>query len=385
MYICISMVARRTQTTQADQPVRFYKFVALTFLALTLILFGVIVFMSSKRASIVITTKPESVDITTTVTVNAEDGLRSVPGSVVSTTIAGSHVYTPTGNREEPGIATGTVTLHNESSVDQPLVATTRLLNEDGILFRLEKRVLVPANGTVETSVYADVEGSSGNVAPATWTIPGLNQAKQAIIYATSDDVMTGGIRTIGIVSQDDIDKATKFLLAELQEDARDTLNQTAGDTVGVFDIVDSNVSADVEVGEEVSEFTVSGGATVVGVFFDQEDIVMLAKDVLMSRAIDDAEYIEPSDAPPAVALSEYDTADGSAVLDVTYTGRATINPESKQLSKMMFYGKTKDEVRRYLLSLDHVYGVDVTLRPAWTQTVPHVSEHIDIVVKQVE
>ena len=196
---------------------------------------------------------------------------------------------------------------------------------------------------------------------------------------------MSGGIRTIGIVSQEDIDKATKFLLSELQDDARTTLNKGAGEYVGVFDIVDSVVSVDVEVGDEVSEFTATGSATVAGVFFDQDDIVVLANDVLMSRAIDDAEFIEPSDAPPAVALAEYDAALGSAVLDVTYTGRATINPESKQLSKMMLYGKTKDEARRYLLSLDHVYGVDVSFRPAWTQTVPHVSEHVDIVVKEVE
>ncbi len=379
------MVARRKQTTQADQPVRFYKFVALTFLAITLLLFGVIVFLSSKRAEIIITTKPEAVDITTSVGVNTNDSLRSIGGTVASTTVNGSHTYTPTGHREEPGIATGVVTLHNESSLDQPLVATTRLLTSDGVLFRIDKRVLVPAQGTVDVSVYADEEGATGNIASSKFTIPGLNQSKQEVIYAMSDEPMAGGMQTIGIVSQDDIDKATKLLFAELQEEARNTLNETYVDTVGVFDIVDSSVSVDASIGDEVSGFVASGSATVVGVFFDQEDVVTLASDVLMSRAIDDAEYIEPSDAPPAVVLGEYNAAEGSALLDVTYTGRATINPESKQLSKMMFYGKTKDEVRRYLLSLDHVYGVDVTLRPAWTQTVPHVAEHVDILVKQVE
>jgi len=134
-----------------------------------------------------------------------------------------------------------------------------------------------------------------------------------------------------------------------------------------------------------VSVFTVSGSATVVGVFYNDDDITTLAHDVLMSRAIDDAEYIEPSDALPSVVLATFDLEQGTATLDVTYTGRATMNPESKQLNTTMFYGKTKDEVRRYLLSLDHVYAVDVTFRPAWTQTVPHVSEHVDIVVKQVE
>lgn len=379
------MVARRKQTTQVDQPVRFYKLVALTFLAITLVLFGVIVFMSSKRAEIVITTKPEAVDVTTSIAVNDDDALRSISGSVASTTVDGTHTYTPTGHREEPGTSRGTVTIYNETSLDQPLVATTRLLTAEGVLFRLDNRVLVPAGGSVETTVYADEDGPASDIPASDFTIPGLNQTKQSVIYAKSTTAMAGGTKKVGIVSQDDIDKATKLLLAELQENAREALSGTAEGTVAVFDVLDSEVGVDVSVGDEVSEFVATGEASVVGVFFAQEDVLALASDVLMSRAIDDAEYIEPSDAPPAVTLAEYDATNGAALLDVTYTGRATINPESKQLTKMMFYGKTKDEVRRYLLSLDHVYGVDVSLRPAWTQSVPHVAEHVDIVVKQVE
>ena len=379
------MVARRKQTTQVDQPGRFYKLVALTFLAITLVLFGVIVFMSSKRAEIVITTKPEAVDVTTSIAVNDDDALRSISGSVASTTVDGTHTYTPTGHREEPGTSRGTVTIYNETSLDQPLVATTRLLTAEGVLFRLDNRVLVPAGGSVETPVYADEDGPASDIPASDFTIPGLNQTKQSVIYAKSTTAMAGGTKKVGIVSQDDIDKATKLLLAELQENAREALSGTAEGTVAVFDVLDSEVGVDVSVGDEVSEFVATGEASVVGVFFAQEDVLALASDVLMSRAIDDAEYIEPSDAPPAVTLAEYDATNGAALLDVTYTGRATINPESKQLTKMMFYGKTKDEVRRYLLSLDHVYGVDVSLRPAWTQSVPHVAEHVDIVVKQVE
>ncbi len=379
------MVARRTQTTQGDQPVRFYKFVALTFLAITLILFGVIVFLSSKRAQIIITTKPEAINITTSVGVNDKTTTRSISGAVLSTTTAGSTVFQPTGTREEPGIAKGVVTLHNDSSLDQPLIATTRLLTEDGVLFRIADRALVPANGTVEVAVYADVEGAGGDIPASRFTVPGLNQTKQAQIYATSETPMTGGISKIGIVSQDDIDKATKILLADLRTTAETTLGNTDTSQKGVFAIGDSSVTPSVAVGDEVSEFTVSGTATLVGVFYTESDILALANDVLMSRAIDDAEYISASETPPTVSLISQDIASNTAVLDVTYTGRATINPESKQLSSSMFYGKSKDEVRRYLLSLDHVYGVDVNLRPAWTQTVPHVSDHVDIIVKQVE
>jgi len=50
-----------------------------------------------------------------------------------------------------------------------------------------------------------------------------------------------------------------------------------------------------------------------------------------------------------------------------------------------MFFGKSKDEVRRYLLKLDHVRSVDIKFKPAWIRTVPHVGEHIEIIVKEVQ
>ncbi|PIR75415.1 MAG: hypothetical protein COU34_02905 [Candidatus Magasanikbacteria bacterium CG10_big_fil_rev_8_21_14_0_10_43_9] len=380
------MVARRQQTTQSSQSVGFYKFVALIFLAITLILFGVIVFMSSKRAIITITTRPEPVDITTTIGVNA-DSARTIAGSVVTTTVSGTNTYFPTGNKEEPGLAVGTVTIHNETSLDQPLIATTRLLSSDDVLFRIKDRVLVPAGGTVKANVYADQEGSGSDIGPTKFTIPGLHDAKQSVIYATSDTAMSGGIRKIGSVSQDDVEKAKKMLAEELKEDAKASLAAKVDSNLllSVYDVSDPTYTVGATIGEEVSEFTLSANMTVVGVFFSPDDVQTLASDVLMSRAIDDAEYIEPSDAAPVVTLGSYDLERQEAELDVTYTGRATINPESKQLSKIAFYGKTKDEVRRYLLSLDHVYGVDVHLRPAWTQTIPHVADHVDIVVKQVE
>jgi len=42
--------------------------------------------------------------------------------------------FKPTEVKEEQSIAAGVVTLHNESSASQPLVATTRLLTSEGVI-----------------------------------------------------------------------------------------------------------------------------------------------------------------------------------------------------------------------------------------------------------
>src|SRR3989338_4577127 len=165
------MVPRRQQTNPTiEQPVRLYKFIALTFLVLTILLLGVIVFMSTKRTVITIESKPTPVDVTTQVTVGGKTAA-AVSGQVATTIVGESMTFQPTGTREEPAVATGTVKIINETDAAQALVRTTRLLTADGTLFRINQKVLVPARGTAEVDVYADQPGGSGNIGPSRFTI----------------------------------------------------------------------------------------------------------------------------------------------------------------------------------------------------------------------
>ncbi|MEK7084544.1 MAG: hypothetical protein AAB932_04885, partial [Patescibacteria group bacterium] len=133
------MVSRQQHTAMAkDTPVRLYKIIALSFLLLTLILLGVIVFMSSKRATITITSKGEPVEMNQTVTVGKQTNDETILGIVTSTVVSGRESYRPEGDKEVFSRAEGVVTLVNETAFDQPLVATTRLLTPEGILFRLK-------------------------------------------------------------------------------------------------------------------------------------------------------------------------------------------------------------------------------------------------------
>ena len=132
------MAPKRKQTSMPDkggnQPVKFYKVVALTFLFLTVALLGIVIFMSSKRATITITTKNTPIEINNNVEIGSSDQQNSIDGFVTSTYIVVSDRFSPTGNREEPGLATGNITIYNDGSLDQPLVATTRFLTPDNLL-----------------------------------------------------------------------------------------------------------------------------------------------------------------------------------------------------------------------------------------------------------
>ncbi len=379
------MTPRRKETKiPSGHPARFYKIVALSFLLMTVVLLVVIVFMSSKRATITITSKSSPIEINRTLEIGESVAPNSIDGAVTTTIINLSRSFNPSGEKHEPGHAGGSVTLHNEGSGDQVLIATTRLLAPEGILFRLQDRAVIPAGGTVEALVLADELGEQGNIGPVErFTIPGLSRSSQEIIYATSDSPMTGGVVTSGILSEDDIRKAEKILLDSAEQEARAKALSLYPDQHYLISIEEIGMpSSSRQVGEEVNEFTMNLNVKAVIVAYSQDELLAWAEDMLMKRAIDQSENIEPSGEMPTVTLQENN--DKRAIVNVIYTGIAGINPEGQQLAKDIFYGKTKEEVRKYLLSLEHVHSVDIDFSPAWTRTVPRVEDHLSIIVQHI-
>jgi hypothetical protein len=372
-------------TGPVEQPVRFYKFIALTFLFITIVLMSVIMFMSAKRSTIVIESKSSPVDITESLLVSGNGRSDSIRGNVTTKFVEIERVFYPTATEKKEAKSTGLVTLFNETGIDQPLIATTRLLSEDGVLFRLKDRIVVPNNGSIEAKVYADKEGEEGDIEPTKFIIPGLSEDKQKVIFASSTDKMTGGISEIGILGNDDMRKAKEVLRDLLQKQGEEELMEENETLKGVFSIIQDEYDSDAEVGDEISEFTLVGKATVLGIFYNEKDLQEKAEESLLRKAVDDIELIQPNKNPPTVTVEDYDLEKETATIQIFYDGVSVLNPESKQLEKTMFFGKNKEEVRRYLLKLDHVRSVEVKFTPAWIRTVPYVGEHVEVVVKEVE
>ncbi len=208
------MTPRHIETRVPTQPVRVYKVLAITFLTITIVLLAVIGFMSSKRATITITTKETPVETNVRVT------LADVDGSIATVTTTQTQTFFVTGGAEIPGKATGMMRIYNTSAAAQPLIATTRFLSSGNVLFRLKAGVVVPANGFIDAEVAADKEGKEGNIAPDSFTIPGLDAPRQKEVYGKTESAMQGGVRTQGVVSQKDIDTAKATLEQKILDSA---------------------------------------------------------------------------------------------------------------------------------------------------------------------
>ena len=374
------MTARARGTTKPPaQPVRFYKTVALTFLLLTILLLGVVIFMSAKRATITVIAKHTPVDVNSTANIGVNG---DVSGSVSTTQITLSEIFFPTGSKTEEGVAKGTVIVTNDSNSSQPLIATTRFLSADGILFRLEDGVTVPANGSVEAIVYADQSGATGDIGPTNFTIPGLNETRQKEVYGKSSVDMKGGVKTIGVLSEKDVEESKKKLLARAENEAKRIFGEVGEGQL--FAVLESSVTSNANIGEEVSEYTLTMNATISTVSYDTEAMKEWATQLLSTRIVDDTEVIEASKDNPVVTFSSFDPELDTVNVNVFYDGIASVNPNSTEFDKAFFYGKTKDEVRRYVLSLDHVEDVEVNVTPGWIRTIPHIDDHVNIVIKSI-
>ncbi len=205
--------------TKIISPQNLYKKIGVSFIVLTLILVIAVIYFSFSEATINIKSAHEKISVEFMAQVMPKEALagysgttEAVSGGIYSATVRGRQTFQVSGGKAGEAQATGEITIINNYSKAQPLVATTRFLTPNGILFRLSKRVDVPAGGRVKAEVYADQPGKQGEIGPTRFTIPGLWPGLQDKIYAESSEPMIGGVKEIKSVTQEDIDKGVKEL-----------------------------------------------------------------------------------------------------------------------------------------------------------------------------
>jgi hypothetical protein len=376
------------QTPNASQAsVRLYKRIAFTFIGLTLVLLGVVLAATLSRATITIVPKPVTVRAEVKVAVDAKTKTaETVPGMVVAESVSGQSTASPAGTGAVvKGKATGTVLLINKRATPQALVATTRLMSKDGVLFRLKKGVNIPANGELkDVEVYADQEGSAGEIGPSTFTIPGLAADLQKLVYAFSEKPMTGGISNVSAVAQTDIDKAVSGLKDQLVAKAtNDLAAQTAGQGYAgsaIFVNVDAQ-SVSAKPGDTVGSFDVLLKLTVTGVYYDKDKLQNLGSAALQANVPADMDLGSSDVSTAEVTVQNASTATGTATLDAVFSGQAVVTSASPILDKSRLVGLDATMIKAYFKSQDSISDATVSFSPFWVNQAP-AANHITINVK---
>jgi len=383
------MIARRLQTRETPElSGRTYRFIAFSFLAIILVLGGVIVFAAFKKTEIIILAKEDAKTVNFVVNAEKQKGAeRSLVALVTSTKFSWQENFHATAMKKVDGTARGEATIYNKTNEEQTLVKTTRLLTPDGVLFRLSERVTIPAGGQVTAPVYADQAGAKSDIGPSQFTIPGLSQERQKFVYAENLKPMSGGTGEAGVISETDLAAAKNEFLEKAKTAFLDKFSPAK---YGNFNAVavtvsDNKAVASSQAGDEVSEFTVSGDITLTLVLYRQEEMnELVGKEV--DKGIDNAaEKILSAKPEPRVEIAAADLANASAQLAVAAETLVTLDANAPLLAKENFVGRSKSELERYIVSLPHVSGMSIKFTPSWANKTPGSADKIKIVVKNVE
>lgn len=156
---------------------------------------------------------------------------------ILTLTEEGERTVGANGQEEASVRATGVITIYNEFSTNpQGLIKNTRFESPEGLIYRIEESIEVPgytetSDGTVipgeiKATVVADAPGEDHNIAPTSFTIPGLEGTDQyETMYATSDEPFDGGFEGMRFVlDENEVLTARQELQVELRDRLRTRL-----------------------------------------------------------------------------------------------------------------------------------------------------------------
>lgn len=368
---------------------RPFKFPYATIIAVLVVIgvsIGALFYFSSAKVEVTPTTVSAAVE--STFTANQSSG--DLPYEIITAQKIATQSVKSSGTKTVNTAASGNITVYNTQTKSQRLIATTRFATTAGLIYRIKTAITVPGGspanpGSIVAKVYADQTGSTYNIGPTSFTIPGLAGTPQASqVYARSDTPMTGGASgTIPVVdeklaseTESSLIKAlTPDLLAAIEAQVPEGYTLLPGASSSTFEAltpVPSGTTGTVDVKEQ---------GTITAVVFPNS---LLAKAVADSISALGYQGEPLTLAPSSNLILTAPRLPTPSVTSFTFTlsGTAsliyTIDPTRIAAAVS---GKTRSAAEVALTNYPEVKRAVITLRPFWRNTFPQDPASISVVV----
>lgn len=368
---------------------QLYRRIAIGFGSLVFILLFLVFYFTLARTEIILTVREEPLISNFSVTVQKESiGLDVIAGKILEATAAESARFPTSGALKTTKEVTGQVVIINNYGRNQPLVAKTRLLSPEGILFRLKQRVEVPAKGQAEVEVYADNPEEGANLGPTHFTIPGLWTGLQDLIYAESKEPMSGLAEEKKVMSSDDLEKARGTLKNNLLKKILEEFNNNLADGEAA---IEQTISQEIleekkslAAGEEGEEFTLELKIKATGVALNQEELVNKAQEKLAEILPIGQQLLSLQFDDISVITEKMDFAQQQANLRITVSGKMALGPDNQILDKTKLVGLSKEQAKNYFAQFPAITDAAIKLAPPWANRLPPFADRIEIkIIKQ--
>ncbi|MFA4880692.1 MAG: hypothetical protein WC650_03655 [Candidatus Doudnabacteria bacterium] len=364
-----------------------YKKFYLFFILLSIGLIGAIVYITFSRATITIT--PKKVNFETNFEAEILENPNTenaIPGKVLSLEMEESRLVTTNEKRGVDGRSHGLVTIFNKRDKDQPLLPKTRLLSDSGILFRTDKRAVVPSGGQINIEVMADKEGKEGNIEPERFTLVNIWKGWRDKLYAESYTPMTGGYTEVPYVYGSTIDKALDMLAEDLYAKNLTALHQRVSSSETILEGAVKNemleFSSSVEPETQADKFIIKAKVRTVALVCNEEKLKDLAQKHLKNDAPRDKEFLGIQWDSFNYKLKSYDLEKKTALVATHLEGESRAKISADLLEKQELVSLDRYEVKKYFERFDDVGEAEVYFKPFWVHKVPSMLDHFEIQIK---
>lgn len=293
--------------------------------------------------------------------------------------------------------ATGKIFVYNKrTDASQRLITNTRFESPEGLIYRIKESIEVPAAttdvkgtvvpGKVVADVYADGTGEKYNIAPTTFTVPGLKDSPQYdAVYAESTAAFEGGFEGEKYIIDDaELQTAQQELHLELRNMLLEQLAEKVpagfiayeGAVTFVFESLPST-----EYGDSLA--TIKELARLqVPLFKEDEFAKYLAEKTVPEYENDDVYVLDPSTLVFAYTdplIEQIDIKDLSELV-FTLKGTAKIVWEfdSEEL-KASLVGKKKSDGATVFAGYRSIANAQAEVKPFWSTKFPDNADEITV------
>lgn len=368
--------------TKRTRPFRF----AIWFMVLIIIIVFVLAFsLLFSGAKVTVSPKQSStvVDARFTTAINADIGELSYE---IMTIEKSSSKKIPASGREKiEERASGKIIIYNNfNSLSQRLIKNTRFETPEGLVYRINKSVVVPGQsvkdgekipGSIEVTVYADEVGEKYNIGLVDFTIPGFKGSPRFEgFYARSKTSMEGGF--VGeklIANPAELKNTQEELRAELKKQIINEALLQKPDNFYLFEdaiFVEFESMPTQQSGDEVE---VIEKTVLYGVLFDKEEFAKyLAKNTIILSGDEPVEIFDINTLTLTILNKEDSRPWEDQEFEFELKGNARIIwvfDEDKL--KQDLSGRAKKALITILSGYPSIEEAEVVLIPFWKRSFP--------------
>src|SRR3989338_5808361 len=372
----------------------------LTFLgAGVVILFGIIIFVSTGSAEIIVRPKVSPLNFSLKVSsadkfLSVSTSLKRIPGQLFSINKKTEQTFQATGERDVVQKARGKITVYNEyGTMPQVLIATTRFESESGLIFRTLKTITVPGTtvqnckiipGTIEVEVIAEKACDTYNIPAAKFTIPAFKEKgdsdRYQKFYGKSEEATKGGI--IGkskVVTEQDYMTAKQKMEERLKtEIGEDLKQQTAGLKILTPTQPDiEEIKSNAQIDEATDNFIVTAKAKIKIIGLKESDLFLLINQYIGKT---NNLMMLPEKLKLEFTSIQFNKETNKLDFIMAVKGPAYDKIDQDKIITDLI-GKNRNEITNYFKGIESIASANVLLSPFWVRKVPTNKDKIKLTI----